>query len=269
LVQKAKQDNIKVMSLCIEGGGGPAEQKLHRQQCEQLSRGTGGECFHFGQTDDLIGTIRSLHAAESEVVIDRAATVERLVNGKSVEQLRLEAERDDEVRRFTSVMEFLKSRDIDPHGLGRGVPTYATGWVIGEVMQKRVLETKVFISRPELALLQSELIALCEGLSSDLAVQARNIGIRARLDPTTWIGGRTPEAFDVYLEKKIHIPSYRGLLRFHRHDLDSWSEARRAELRHQLRNEVIPAIGRILSDDATFRNFNEFEFGWVLEAIFP
>jgi hypothetical protein len=138
---------------------------------------------------------------------------------------------------------------------------------------RRLLRKKVFLARPELDLLMSELNTLNSLLNSPQGVRrALQLAAGTRVDPASFFTRPAEEmpreTMDVFLMKK-GIPCQQGLLKLTREEIEHMPEERRAALRERIGKSVLPALLNACNDDRVFTWLNDLEFGWLSDDLFP
>ncbi len=267
LVRTARGLGVRIFGLCVHGEGGPAERALHARQWKELAEGTGGRSYPLAESDKVVARIDEVLRTRVREVEARVRFVEEKRKGKANHEVSLDE------RERCAVVEFLKKANVDADRLGPNVATFATGWALTEVRGRAVLRRKVFIARPELDLLMSELNTLNSVLGSPKGVgKALELAAGSRIDPSSFFARRADEAphetMDVFLMKQ-DIPCPQGLLRLTRAEIEHMSEERRAFLRDRLSKTVLPGLLNARNDDRVFVWLNGLELGWVDESLFP
>lgn len=273
LIWAAQQRKARIFSLCIHGGGGEGEQRVHWSQFDALARGTGGKCYPLGEAGKVVEQIGQIMESETAVVHTRSVVLEALTKAKAAGDrgtvaTQVAAQTEVNVREVTEVMEFLEGAGVDIERLGPGVPSFATGWCLTQVQGVPILQKEVYVARAEVDMLLSELNALCVHLSPDLPRLGFSVGVGGRVNPTSFFATRRPEPMDIFLMAK-GIPCSQGLLKLTRSDIEHMPEEQRAILRDKMARQIVPALTNARNDDRYFRFVDDLEFGWVPESNLP
>src|SRR5262249_27789145 len=154
--------------------------------------------YPLAESGKVVARINELLQKRMREVKARVQYVEEKRQGKAHHEVSLDE------RERCEVVEFLKGARIDTDRLGANVPTFATGWALTEVRGKAVLRRKVFIARPELDHLMSEVTRLNAVLSSPRgARRALELAASSRIDPSSFFArpmDESPhETMDVFL----------------------------------------------------------------------
>ncbi|MCY2987572.1 MAG: VWA domain-containing protein [Planctomycetota bacterium] len=264
---RSRQTNVRIFSLCIEGAGEPEERVLHKAQFTRLAEESGGKCFSLDEADRVIEQIRNIMETETALVHRRSVVVDALAAGKTSEQII--TERQASGREVTEVMEFLQGAGVEVARLRPGVPAFATGWCLAEADGVPLLGKEVYVARPEIDRLLSELNELCVHLAPDFAKQAFQVGLGSRLaNPLSFFAEHRPEPMDVYLMAK-GVPCSQGLLRLTRAEIEHMPEEQRAVLREKIARQVVPQLTNARNNNEYFTWLNDLEFGWIPESLLP
>jgi hypothetical protein len=266
ITARARAEGVTIFSVAVEGGGDARERKLHRAQFETLARGTGGQCFSLEASvaDRLVVTIEAILKTETATVGTRAMVVEALREGKSNEQIM--AERSMDIRQFTEIMEFLDRGGLDGDRL-RGVPTFATGWALGEFRGVPLINKEIYCARSELDMLLAELNLLALHLSPEFSQGLAVAALGGRIHPGSFFARREPGPMDLHLMKQ-GIPVTRGILSLTRQQIEHMPEEERARRRENLVRTYIPRLLNARNSDH-FIYSDDLEFGFVDEDLLP
>lgn len=266
IMTRARANGVTLFALAVEGGGDANERKLHRDQFETLARGTGGQCYSLDArvADRLVSTIEAILKTETATVGTRAMVVEALREGKSNEQIM--AERSMDIRQFTEVMEFLDRGGVDGERL-RGVPTFGTGWALGEFRGVPLIHKEVYCARSELDMLLAELNLLALHLSPAFSQGLAAAALGGRIHPGSFFAQREPGPMDLHLMKQ-GIPVTKGILSLTRQQIEHMPEEERARRRENLVRTTIPRLLNARNSDR-FVYSDDLEFGFVDEELLP
>jgi len=268
--REARARGIPVYTLSIDGAGGGDEQERHWDQMKAIADVTGGECYRIEDAVRVAREIERISGEQVEQVALRAEVTDTFIAGRSADEVA--ATHDLDIRKVTEVMEFLEGAGVDVDKLGRGVPTFASGWALVEMGDAPILEREVYIARNELDVLLGGLHQLRSHLSgaADFGTRVAMFSLGSHLDPLAdFFSGRAAEPFDVYLMAKGIPVGRNSVLRYSESELRHMAEETRRALVDRIQKYCIPALVNALNDDSLWFYRDTLQFGWVDEAFLP
>ena len=268
--REARERGVKVFTLCIDGEGGNAEQRRHRDQFERIARATGGSYFQIDDADGVVERIEVISDTQTALVMTRDEVTRELAEGMAPAQIAAEHELD--IRQVTEVMEFLDDAGIDLEKLQPGQPVFATGWALVEVQGAKILEREVYVARPEVDVLLSALNMLSSRLYSaaDFGGDVFGASLGSHLGAVgEFFQNRAAEPLDVFLMAKGIPVGRSSVLRLSASEIRHMSEDSRTALRERIARSSVPALVNARNDDSLWIFRDDLEFGWILERDLP
>jgi len=268
IIAAARGRHVRIVGLCIRGGGGDAEQVRHARQFAALARGTGGRVFPI---DDAAKAARHLLATlddATRTASERAIVYGDLAAGKSTETIARERRLD--IGRVTEVMRFLDARGVQVGPRQADGTRFAEGWAVCDVDGVPLIEREGYLARSALDLLVSSLSYVCSRLSPDGARRRFESAASSRINPAaSFLAQDLPEPLDVFLMAKGIPVGRASILRLTAADIRHMPEEERARKRTRIAGTIIPGLVACRNDSSLWVYRDGLEFGWIPERLLP
>ncbi len=268
LVADARRRDVRIVGLCIRGGGEGDEQQRHARQFNALAAGTGGRIYSISDAGKAAAHVLSTLDATTRTASERAVVYTDLAAGKPKETIARDRRLD--IERVTEVMRFLNARGVRVGPRQADGTRFAEGWAVTDVEGVAILEREVFLARSELDLLVSSLSYVCSRLSPDAAQGLFESAAGSRINPAaSFFRDDLPEPLDVFLMAKGVPVGRASILRLTAADVRHMPEEERAKMRTRIAGVLIPGLVVARNDSSLWVYRDGLEFGWIPEHLLP